>query len=112
MDFEAPVWMLRHISENAGKTRGAGVTTAITRDGFQITYIPRMGSDFKMQDISEQWLPDNLFETPAVRDKLKIGRQPGGTVIVSTGARPDDDTVWFAWQLYFLQAFERFDRGE
>jgi hypothetical protein len=112
VDFEAPVWMLRHIPEAAGKTRAVGVTAAITRDGFRVTYIPRVGSDFNIQDISKQWLLDSLFQTPAARDKLKIVRQPEGTVIVSSGARPDDETVWFAWQLYFLQAFERFDRGE
>jgi hypothetical protein len=111
-DFEAPVWMLRHIPEDAGKTRAVGMTAAITREGFRVTYIPRAGSDFNMQDISKQWLLDSLFQTPAARDKLKIVRLPEGTVIVSSGARLDDETVWFAWQLSFLQAFERFDRGE
>ena len=111
-DFEAPVWMLRHIPEEAGKTRAVGMTAAITREGFRVTYIPRAGSDFNIQDISKQWLLDSLFQTSAARDKLKIVRQLPGTVVVSSGARPDDETVWFAWQLYFLQAFERLDRGE
>ena len=112
VDFEAPVWMLRRIPEHAGNPRALGVTAAFTRDWFRVTYIPRVGSDFNIQDISKQWLPDSLFQTQAARDKLKIVRQPQGTVVVSSSARPDDETVWFAWQLYFLQAFERFDRGE
>ena len=115
VDFEAPVWMLRHVPQDAGKTRAVGVTAAFTRDGFRVTYIPRIGSDFNLQDISRQWLPDHLLQAPAARDKLKIVRQPGGTVVVSSTARPDADdvtTYWFVWKLCFLQAFERFDRGE
>jgi hypothetical protein len=115
VDFEAQVWMLRHIPEDAGKTRAVGVTAAFTRDGFRATYIPRIGSDFNTQDISRQWLPDDLFKTPSARDKLKIVRQPEAIVVVSSAARPDADDVttwWFAWQLAFLQGFERFDRGE
>jgi hypothetical protein len=112
VDLEAPVWMLRSIPEDAGKTRAVGVTAAFTRDAFRVTYIPRIGSDLNIEDISKQWLLDSLFQTPAARDKLKIVRQPEGTVVVSSGARPDDETMWFAWQLHFLQAFERFDRGE
>ncbi len=112
VDLDAPVWMLRHIPEAAGKTRALGVTATITRDAFRVTYIPRVGSDFNIQDISKQWLPASLFQTPAAREKLKIVRHPEGTVVVSSRARPDDETVWLGWQLYFLQAFERFDRGE
>jgi hypothetical protein len=93
VDFEAPVWMLRQIPENAGKTRAVGVTAAITRDGFRVTYIPSVGSDFNIQDISKQWLLDSLFQTPAALDKLKLVRQPEGTLVLSSGARLDDDTV-------------------
>ncbi len=115
VDFEAPVWMLRHIPEDAGKTRAVGVTAAFTRDGFRVSYIPRIGFNFNREDIRRQWLPDDLFQTPAARDKLKVVRQPGGTVVVSSAARPDADdvmTLWFVWQLCWLQGFERFDRGE
>ena len=112
VDFDAPVWLLRHIPEAAGKTRAVGVTSAIRRDGFRVTYIPRAGSDFNIEEISKQWLLASLFQTGASRDKLKIVRQPQGMVCVSSGARLEDETVWFVWQLYFLQAFERFDRGE
>ena len=112
VDFEAPVWMLRRVPEDAGKTSAVGVTAAFTRDGFRVTYIPRVGSNFNVQDISKEWLPADLFQTPAARDKLKIVRQPEGLAVLSCGARPDDETIWFAWRLYFLQAFEGFERGE
>ena len=108
VDFDAPVWMLRHIPKAAGKTHAVGVTAAITRDGFRVTYIPRIGSDFNIEEISKQWLPDGLFQTPASRDKLKIVRQPEGTVVLSSGARPDDETVWFAWQLYWFAGVRAF----
>lgn len=115
VDFEAPVWMLRHVPEDAGKTPAVGATAAFARDGFRATYIPRIGSDLNIKDISRQWLPNDFFLTPAARDKLKIVRQPGGTVVVSSAARADADdltTWWFAWQLAWLQGFERFDLGE
>jgi hypothetical protein len=112
VDFDAPVWMLRHIPEAAGKTRAVGVTAGISKGGFRVTYIPRVGSDFNIPDIGNQWLPGGLFQTPASRDKRKIVRQPEGMVVLSSEASPDDETVWFSWQLYFLQVFDRFDHGE
>jgi hypothetical protein len=115
VDFEAPVWMLRHIPESAGKTRAVGVTAAFTRNGFRVAYIPRIGSYFDIQDMSSLWLPDHLLQVPAPRDRLKVERQPGGTVVVSSTARLDADsatTWWFGFQLCFLQAFEGFGRGE
>ncbi len=112
VDFEAPIWMLRHVPEDAGKSRAVEVTAAITWGGFRVTYIPSVGSNFNGQDISKEWLPAGLFQTPAARDKLKIVRQPEGLVVLSCGARPDDETIWFAWQLSWLHAYARFDRGE
>ena len=115
VDFKAPVWMVRHIPDDAGKNRAVGVTAAFTKDGFRVTYIPRTGAILNIQDIRTQWLPDHLLEAPGARDTLKVVRQPEAAVVVSSTSRPSPDdmtTWWFNWQLCWLPAFERFDRGE
>ncbi len=109
VDFDAPVWMLRHVPKVGGRANIIGSTTAFTSESFRVVYIPEPGSDVNMKSLEREWLPQSLFNTPRLRDQLNMVRRPDGTVVLSCGVKPGEDTLWFTWfQLYRLQAFELF----
>jgi hypothetical protein len=113
VNFEAPVWMLRHVPKAGERANIVGSTATFTREGFRVVYIPKLGSDVNIKSLETEWLPHRLFNTSRLRDQLKIERQPDGTVALSCSERFGDDTLWFAWfQLYRLQAFELFIADE
>ena len=105
VDFEAPAWMLRHIPKVGERTHTVGLTAAFMRNGFRVVYIPKVGSEVNIKAIREEWL---VTATQIMRDQLKTVRQPDGTVVLSYNEKLGDDTLWFGWQLYRLQAFELF----
>ncbi len=108
IDLDAPAWMLRHIPTAGEKARIVGATATFMRNGFRIVYIPQAGSDVDMKQIEKEWLPVRLFQTQILRDQLQTVRRPDGTVVLSCAAQPGEDTIWFGWQLYRLQAVELF----
>ena len=109
VDFEAPVWMLRHVPKVGGRANIIGSTTAFTSESFRVVYIPKPGSDVNMKPLEREWLPQSLFNTPRLGDQLSMARRPDGTVVLSCGGKPGEDTLWFTvFQLYRLQAFELF----
>ncbi len=113
VDFDAPAWMLRNVPEGGRRTRTVGLTAAFTKNGFRVVYIPKTGSEVDRNQLREDWVPENLFKTPALRDRLKIERQTDGTVVVSFGEKPNDTSdIWLGFQIYRLQAFELFDAEE
>jgi hypothetical protein len=57
-----------------------------------------------IEQIRAEWLPANSFDAQILRDQLKTVRQSDGTVVVSCNEKLGDDTVWFVFQLYWLQA--------
>ena len=77
---------------------------------FRIVYIPKPGSDVNIKIARKGMAPYRaLFDTPNLRDQLNTVRRPDSTVVLSCGAKPGEDTLWFTWfQLYRLQAFELF----
>jgi hypothetical protein len=108
VDFDAPVWMLRHVPKADDRKSTIGLTAAFSKTGFRVVYIPKRGSDLNVERIENEWLPRNLFGTEKLRGQLKIVRQNDGAVVLSCGQKPGEDTLWFGWQLYRLQAFELF----
>jgi hypothetical protein len=58
--------------------------------------------------IKEERLPVAIFNTPKLRDQLKVERQPDGTVVLSCARKLGEDTLWFGWQVCRMQAFELF----
>ena len=107
VDFDAPVWMLRHIPRVGGRASIIGSTTTFTSESFRVVYIPKPGSDVNIKSLEREWLPQSPFNTPKLRDQLNMVRRPDSTVVLSYGAKPGEDTLWFTWfQLYRLQAFE------
>ena len=109
VDFDAPVWMLRHIPKIGGRAHTVGSTATFMRNGFRVAYIPRIGSDVNIKQIDKEWFRTG---TPILRDQLKTVRQPDGTVVLSCSAKLGDETGWFVFQLYWLQAFELSQAGE
>jgi hypothetical protein len=109
VDFEAPVWMLRHLPKLGERANIRGSTAALTREGFRVVYIPKVGSDVNLRALEKEWLPQGSLSTARLRELLKIVRQPDGPVVLTCGVQPGEDTLWFSWfQLYRLQAFELF----
>jgi hypothetical protein len=108
VDFDASVWMLRHIPKVGERAHTIGSTATFMKNGFRVVYIPKIGFDVNIKQISEEWLPENLFGTQVLRDRLKTIRQSDGTVVLSCGEKLGDDALWFGIQLYRLQAFELF----
>jgi hypothetical protein len=107
VDVDAPVWMLRHVPKVGERAHSVGLTAAFTKREFQVVYLPKKGFDLDTKQIEEQWLP-GFLDTKTLRDQFKIARQPDGTVVLSCGAKPSEDRLWFIWQIYWLQAFEFF----
>jgi hypothetical protein len=105
VDFDAPAWMLRHVPRSGNGSHPIGVTAAFTRDRFRLVYVPRSGSNIDLGPLKEEWY---RVLDPSRRDLLKIVRRPDGTVVLACGARLGEETLWFAWQLDRLQAFELF----
>ena len=108
VDFDASVWMLRHIPNVGERAHIVGATATFMTNGFRVVYIPKGGSELNIKQIREEWLPKNLFDRQIMRDQLKTVRQPDCTVVLSCAEKLSDDTLWFGWQLYRLQAFELF----
>jgi len=108
VDLDASVWMLRHTPKVGERAHIVGSTTTFLTNGFRVVYIPRTGSELNIRKIREEWLPKNLFDSQMMRDQIKTVRQPDGTVVLSCAREFRDDTLWFGWQLYRLQAFELF----
>jgi hypothetical protein len=104
VDLDAPVWMLRHIPEAGERSHTVGSTAAFRRSGFRVVYVPKSGSAMNIEQIRAEWLPANSFDAQILRDQLKTVRQSDGTVVVSCNEKLGDDTVWFVFQLYWLQA--------
>jgi hypothetical protein len=108
VDFDAPVWMLRHVPKVRERAHTVGLTAAFTKRGFRVVYLPKKGSEVDLKQIEEQWLPPGLFDTPKLRGQLEIARQSDGTVVLSCSAKPGEDTLWFCWQIPSLQGFDLF----
>lgn len=100
VDFNAPAWMIRHIPKVDEKAHAVGATAAFRRDGFRIVYIPKTGTVLDGKKIEAQWL--------LLRNRIKTERRTDGTIVLSSDEKPGEDTMWFIWQLYRLQAFELF----
>ena len=107
-EFDAPVWMLRHVPKVRERAHAVGLTAAFTKRGFRVVYLPKKGSEVDLKQIEEQWLPPGLFDTSMRRGQLEIARQSDGTVVLSCSAKPGEDTLWFYWQIYRLPGFELF----
>ncbi len=112
VDFDAPVWMLRHIPIVGARDHTVGLTATFTRNGFRVAYIAKTGSDLNFKQIKEDWLPDDLFDTQVLRDQLKTVRQADGTVVLSCGEKLGEGTLSFGLRLYWLQAIGLSDPGE
>ena len=109
VDFDASVWMLRHVPKAGERANIIGSTTRFTKEDFRVVYLPKIGYDVNITTLQREWLPEGIFNTPKLRDQIEIVRQPDGTVVLSCGVKPGEDTFWFSWfQLYRLQAFELF----
>lgn len=108
VDFDAPVWMLRHVPTGDGQKSAIGLTAAFTKTGFRVVYVPKHTSEVNIEQIKEERLPVAIFNTPKLRDQLKVERQPDGTVVLSCARKLGEDTLWFGWQVCRMQAFELF----
>ncbi len=111
VDFQAPVWMIRHVPQTGKRDQPVGSIALFMKNSFRVTYIPRTENEKYQELVKAEWLPEKLFETEKSRDQIKIERQPDNTVVV-TCDKPliGENTflIWFAWQLYRMQAYELF----
>jgi hypothetical protein len=103
VDFDAPVWMIRHIPHVAEKATVVGAAATFAKDGFRIGYIPKVASDLNIGPIRNQWL---MGGAATLHDQLKTARQPDGTFVLSFGEKFTNETLWFGWMLYESQAFQ------
>ena len=111
VDFDAPVWMLRHLPKVGRRIHTVGATATFQRDGFRVVYVPKIGSDQNLEWIKGNWedcLPKQGPDDQKSRDRLRIGRPSDGTVVVSCGGRlnPEDplpEQFGLCLRLYWLQ---------
>ncbi len=111
VDFDAPVWMLRHLPQVGRRIHTVGATAAFLRDGFRVVYVPKMGSDQDLESIKGHWeecLPKQGLDDQELRDRLRIERRSDGTVVVSCGGKLDPEEALaenfgFSLRLYWLQ---------
>jgi hypothetical protein len=106
VDIDASVWMLRHVPKPRERAAAIGMTAAFTKSGFRVAHLAKKSAEADLKQIEELWLPPNLFDTPIRRGHLQITRQSDGAVVVSCSGKPGEDTLWFIWQICFLQGFE------
>jgi hypothetical protein len=105
VDFDAPVWMIRHIPQVAENATIVGAAATFSKNSFRIGYIPKVGSNLNIGPIRNRWL---MGGAAILHDQLKTARQPDGTFVLSFGEKFTDETLWFGWMLYESQAFELF----
>jgi hypothetical protein len=111
VEFDAPVWMLRHLPKVDPKSHSVGLTIAFLKDGFHVVYAPETGSDQDLNQIKrswERWLVGPGADDQKATDRVKMERRTDGNVIVRIGGKihPEEspaENLGLAWKLYWLQ---------
>ncbi len=116
VDFNAPVWMLRHVDKFKKHDQLTGLTVAWKKDGFRVVYVLNEKSDPPGNPLkAERISPFLLLASQGDRERLKIENRPDGTVVVNWDQKlriedevPNPSDIGFVWYLYGLQAAETF----
>jgi hypothetical protein len=104
VDFDAPLWMIRHVPKPGEKAHTVGVTATFRKNAFHVAYVSKTDAEVNAKQVRDEWLRG--CDSQVVRDQLTTARQADGSVVLSYGHRKIEDEFWFFFQLYWLQAFE------
>ena len=104
LDFDAPVWMIRHVPKPREMAHTVGVTATFRGNGFRVAFVPKTDAELNAKQVRDEWL--RICDSQVVRDQLTTARHADGSVVLSYDDTKNEDKFCFFFQLYWLQAFE------
>ncbi len=104
VDFDAPVWMLRHIPKVGKRGRTIGLTAAFVGRSARVVFVPKVGSAFDRDYFRAIWLPEGGFGDE-LADRVRIERRQDGTVEVRcANGTKEVINFYIILNFYYVQA--------